>query len=91
MCGGSGGGKSGGGSGGAGGSEFNRTESIYTRTIDENLNRVRSGVISKSDSLKQYGSELRQAQKKLKSEGPNTYRQNQIAAIKYAISETKKL
>ena len=91
MCGGSGGGKSGGGGGGAGGSEFNRTESIYTRSIDENLNRVRSGAISKSDSLKQYGSELRQAQKKLKSEGPNTYRQNQIAAIKYAISETKKL
>jgi len=99
MCGGSGGSKSGGGgnggrSGGGGGgsaSDFNPTESIYTRAINTNLQRVKSGELNREESIRQYNSELRKAQKKLRSEGPNSYRLNQISAMKYAIQETKKL
>jgi hypothetical protein len=93
--GGGGGGRGGrGGRGGGGGgsaSDFNPTESIYTRQINSNLSRVKSGELNREESVRQYNSELRKAQAKLKSEGPNSYRLNQISAMKYAIRETKKL
>lgn len=96
MCGGSGGGKSAGGGGGGG--SFDINQSIYKGAIEENLNRVKSGAITKEASLKQYRSELRKAQQKLKTAtgklGENSdknYRQNQVNAIKYAISKVKAL
>ena len=91
MCGGSGGSKGGGGGGSLSADQFNPVESIYTGAINENLRRVKAGELNREESIRQYNSELRKAQKKLKSEGPNTYRQNQIIAIKHAIRETKKL
>lgn len=93
MCGGSGG-KSGGGGGGA--DAFNPTESIYTRAINDNLRRVKSGELNREESIREYNSDLRKAQKQLREgsdrdAGWKNYKTNQINAIKYAIRETKKL
>lgn len=93
MCGGSGGSK---GGGGGGADAFNPAESIHTGAINENLRRVKSGELNREESVRQYNSELRKAQKQLKggsgnSQGWKEYKTNQINAIKYAIRETKKL
>ena len=94
-----GGGKPGRGGGGGGADAFNPTESIYTGAINDTLTRVKSGELNREESIRQYNSDLRKGQKKLKAiqdNEPNakslrTYEQNRINALKYAIRETKKL
>lgn len=98
MCGGSGGSKSGGG-GGDGADAFNPTESIYTSAINDSLRRVKSGELNREESIRQYNSDLRKGQAKLKAikdgdpnaKSARSYETNRINALKYAIRETKKL
>jgi hypothetical protein len=96
---GGGGGRAGRGGGGGGADAFNPTESIYTGAINDSLKRVKSGELNREESIRQYNSDLRKGQAKLKAikDGdPNakfsrSYEQNRINALKYAIRETKKL